>query len=187
MEGSLQRIGNGGLPSAASSPQRRTPQQPLSCTHCRQRKIKCDKIHPCSNCKRSGLVCVFPERVRHTKKTRDSSKAVNEELLRRLGKMEELIEKLKVEGRDSDGNRLGPSQKSSPKTTQGEGGFSEDVPSLQQSGSDVNRFLGSGFWRSLTHEVGPHALPYHNLSLCKAETLLTAFHTIGRRSEASNG
>ena len=187
MEGSLQRIGSGGLPSAGSTSQRRTPQQLLSCTHCRQRKIKCDKIHPCSNCKRSGLVCVFPERVRHPKKTRDSSKAVNEELLRRLGKMEALIEKLKVEGRDSDGNRIGPSQTSSPKTIQGEGGMSEDVPSPQQSGTDVNRFLGSGFWRSLTHEVSLHALPYHKLLLYKAETLLTAFRAIGRRPEASNG
>lgn len=101
--------------------------------------------------------------------------------------MEELIEKLKVEGRDSDGNRLGPSQTSSPKTIQGEGGMSEDVPSPQQSGTDVNRFLGSGFWRSLTHEVSPHALPYCKLFLYKAETLLTAFYAIGRRPEASNG
>ena len=101
--------------------------------------------------------------------------------------MEELIEKLKVEGRDNDGNRLGSSQKSSPKMIQGEGGLSEDVPSPQQGGTDVNRFLGSGFWRSLTHEVSLHALPYHKLLLYKVEALLTALYAIGTRPEASDG
>lgn len=72
--------------------------------------------------------------------------------------MEELIEKLKVQGTDNDGSRLGPSKSPSPNTSQGEGGLSEDVPSPQQSATDVNRFIGSGFWRSLTHEVSPHAL-----------------------------
>lgn len=95
--------------------------------------------------------------------------------MRRLGKMEELIEKLKVEGRDNDGSRLGPSKPSSPNTLQGEAGLSEDVPSPQQSGTDVNRFIGSGFWRSLTHEVSPHALPYHKLLLHKPETFTNYF------------
>ena len=79
--------------------------------------------------------------------------------------MEELIEKLKVEGRDNDGSRLSPSKSSNPNTLQGDGGLSEDVPSPQQSGTDVNRFLGSGVWRSLTHEVSPYALQYHKLLL----------------------
>ncbi len=101
--------------------------------------------------------------------------------------MEELIEKLKMEERDNDGSRLGPSKSSSPNTLQGEGGLFEDVPSPQQSVTDVNRFLGSGFWRSLTHEVSPHAPPYDKLLPHKPETLLTTFFAIGRRPKASNG
>ncbi len=107
--------------------------------------------------------------------------------MRRLGKMEELLEKMKVEGRDSDGSRLGPSRSSSGNTLQGKGGLSEEVPSPQQSGTDVNRFLGSGFWRSLTHEVSPHVLPYHKLLLYELNTLLNAFYAVGRRPKASNG
>ena len=101
--------------------------------------------------------------------------------------MEELIEKMKMEERDNDGSRLGPAKSSSPNTLQGKGDLSEEVPSRQQSGTDVNRFLGSGFWRSLTHEASPHALTYHKVLLCKLEALLIAFHAIGRRPKASNG
>ena len=101
--------------------------------------------------------------------------------------MEELIEKLKVEGRDNDGSGLGLSKSPSPNTLQGEGGLSEDAPSPRQSGTDVNRFLGSGYWRSLTHEVSPHAQIYNKLLLRKSKTLLTIFYAIGRRPKASNG
>ncbi|EEU45290.1 uncharacterized protein NECHADRAFT_13054, partial [Fusarium vanettenii 77-13-4] len=34
--------------------------RPRSCIHCRQRKIKCDRQHPCCQCVRSKLECVFP-------------------------------------------------------------------------------------------------------------------------------
>ena len=101
--------------------------------------------------------------------------------------MEELIEKLKVEGRDNDGNRIGPSKSPSPNTLQGEGGLSEDVPSPQQSGTEVNRFIGSGYWRSLTHEVSTHALPCNKLLPHKTRTLLITFYALGRRPKASNG
>ena len=74
--------------------------------------------------------------------------------------MEELIEKLKVEGKDNDGSGPGLSTSPSPNTLKGEGGLSEDVPSPQQSGTDVDRFLGSGYWRSLTHEVSSPAQLY---------------------------
>lgn len=40
------------------------PRVRLSCEMCRQRKIKCDKLSPCTNCQRFGAVCVPVERVR---------------------------------------------------------------------------------------------------------------------------
>ncbi|KAL9131066.1 MAG: hypothetical protein Q9217_000889 [Psora testacea] len=74
-------------------------QYPLSCTNCRQRKVKCNKIHPCSPCQRSGLDCVFPERVRHPKKKKTGLKTTNEELLARVNRMERLIGRMEGEGR----------------------------------------------------------------------------------------
>lgn len=153
MDGQIQHAGSGELTPANSTLPRRTTQQPLSCIHCRQRKIKCDKTHPCTKCKRSGLDCVFPERVRHPKRRRDGSKA-NNELLHRLGRMEELIEKMKTEGKDMDGNKIGSFGPASPETPDSKGSMSDGTRSSQETGIDVSRFIGSAFWRSLTNEVG---------------------------------
>ena len=40
-----------------------TPSAPVkqrSCLTCRQRKVRCDKASPCSNCRRADIACVFP-------------------------------------------------------------------------------------------------------------------------------
>ena len=31
-----------------------------SCAICRSRKVRCDKLLPCSNCRRANIACVFP-------------------------------------------------------------------------------------------------------------------------------
>lgn len=44
---------------ARSLPPRKTTTTPqLSCELCRKRKVKCDKLTPCTNCAASGTVCV---------------------------------------------------------------------------------------------------------------------------------
>lgn len=35
-------------------------QKPRSCAICRRRKVRCDKLSPCSNCRRANIPCVFP-------------------------------------------------------------------------------------------------------------------------------
>lgn len=50
----------GRKPSHKSS----APRVRLSCEMCRQRKIKCDKLSPCTNCQRFGTICVPVERAR---------------------------------------------------------------------------------------------------------------------------
>jgi hypothetical protein len=84
---------------AQAEPQARDPSdlQPLSCTHCRQRKIKCDKSNPCSACKRSGTDCIFPKRIRVPRGQQGvrHSKFRDNELLRRIGKLEALVERMR--------------------------------------------------------------------------------------------
>jgi len=132
---------------------------PISCTHCRQRKIKCDKVQPCAPCQRSGLDCVFPERARHPKKNKTASKATNDELLARLSRMEQLIGQMEGGGKPGAEDRRKSSQ--SPE-------IGDTVPLRHTSldrrvsgdsahgstGDGLNRFIASGFWRSLTNEVG---------------------------------
>ncbi|RHZ47435.1 Zn(II)2Cys6 domain-containing transcription factor nscR, partial [Aspergillus thermomutatus] len=61
--------------------QRKRPQTPhLSCELCRERKIKCDKVDPCTNCVSAGVVCVPVHRPRlprgvHARRARRMSPA----------------------------------------------------------------------------------------------------------------
>ena len=148
------------LSPGSGSGQRNPAQHPLSCTHCRQRKIKCDRKYPCSPCSRSSLNCVFPERARHPKKKATGSKATNDELMRRLGRMEELIEKMKVDGKDVGEKKPVGEGSASPETSLSRH-TSEARSETRSPGSNdpeyaedgMNRYLGSHFWRSLSSEV----------------------------------
>lgn len=188
MADSLQHSASGNALSPGSS-QRNPAQLPLSCTHCRQRKIKCDKKYPCSPCSRSNLNCVFPERARHPKKKSAGSKATNDELMRRLGRMEELIDKMKTEGKDVNGKKLVEDGSTSPDTSRSR--RTSEAPS--SNGPDpaedgMNRYIGTYFWRSLSSEVSAvisymaaEPLPmYHARSL-------TMWRSTGPRPQRDNG
>ena len=159
--------GSATAPKSSSDHPSQQQQHPLSCTHCRQRKIKCDKVHPCSPCQRSNIQCIFPERARHSKKKRSTPKATNDELIRRLGRMEELIEKMKVEGTSPLINTIeDPRRSNSPRSPQitrrtSEESRSQESVGTENAGDGATTFMGSGFFRSLTNEV-LHVLPSSN-------------------------
>ncbi|KAK3368549.1 fungal-specific transcription factor domain-containing protein [Podospora didyma] len=52
--------------AATSSPSPWTPKA-RSCIICRSRKVRCDKLSPCSNCRRANIPCVFPSNERPPK------------------------------------------------------------------------------------------------------------------------
>lgn len=64
------------------------PQKVFTCIRCFERKVKCDKLNPCSNCTRSKAECVFrvPPPARRRKKQTPEA-----QLLERLKKYEELL------------------------------------------------------------------------------------------------
>ncbi|KAI1030165.1 hypothetical protein LB504_010453 [Fusarium proliferatum] len=72
-----------------------TPSDPLplrSCTFCRQRKVKCDRQKPCSNCLRGNNDCSYPTgRGRAAKK---SAQTLDARLVDRLQKLENIIKQL---------------------------------------------------------------------------------------------
>ncbi|KAI1041785.1 hypothetical protein LB505_008446 [Fusarium chuoi] len=72
-----------------------TPSDPLplrSCTFCRQRKVKCDRQKPCSNCLRANNDCSYPAgRGRAAKK---STQTLDARLVDRLQKLENIIKQL---------------------------------------------------------------------------------------------
>jgi len=75
---------------------------PRSCVTCRRRKVRCDKLMPCSNCRRAHIQCVFPAPGRAPRRprardvdapTRNSTER-EAELLKRLRKLEGIVEEL---------------------------------------------------------------------------------------------
>lgn len=76
-------------PPAAAAAQGQDPLGPkaqLTCEMCKRRKIKCDKLRPCTACRNAGTICVPVERARlprgrsggrKKKKSADSNVNVN--------------------------------------------------------------------------------------------------------------
>ena len=64
---------------------------------CRKRKVKCDKTHPCSNCNRAHIECVFPSPGRAPRKARKLAEGRDKELLERLRRLEGVVKGMGVE------------------------------------------------------------------------------------------
>lgn len=150
--------------------------KPLSCSNCRQRKVKCDKSDPCSACHRAGVECVFPNRVRTSKGRRGATKAKSAEISRRISRLEGLIERFGTVARDGSAdsapNNASPAATttaSSPSDTthdanQASSKHGVQRPSREQERStehqcpakeDLDSYLSSKFWINLSDEVSP--------------------------------
>lgn len=76
----------------SSLQKRRVRPDPVSCQSCRSKKLKCNRVHPCSNCTARGITCNFlvpPKRQNVTHNTTHS----NVDLLERIEKLETLIQR----------------------------------------------------------------------------------------------
>lgn len=130
----------------------------LSCTNCRKRKVKCNKLSPCSACERSCLSCVFPNRARLPRGRTGGSKATNNELLRRLSKLEELLENAQ---KNENNEPIKPATTYNSRGTSGstpniESGAADGAASQHVTNEALDKYIGTNFWKSLIHEVGGH-------------------------------
>lgn len=66
------------------------PLREYSCLICRQRKVKCDRLDPCSNCVKAEAECSFIAPVRGKRK---SKKPTHEGLHAKLRRYERMLEK----------------------------------------------------------------------------------------------
>jgi hypothetical protein len=89
-------VGQAGASHRSSAPRVR-----LTCEACRQRKVKCDKLSPCTSCQRLGVVCVPVERARlprgRTRKPTERIVGSDKELAERVAKLEKLLKKVASE------------------------------------------------------------------------------------------
>lgn len=81
---------------------------PRSCVVCRQRKVKCDRQQPCSNCTRSKCACVYPTgRGRAPKRAR---RVADAQLADKLARLETIIQRMAAESGPGLGVTSGKSQ-----------------------------------------------------------------------------
>ncbi|KAI9697150.1 MAG: hypothetical protein M1820_007885 [Bogoriella megaspora] len=73
---------------------------PRSCVTCRRRKVKCDKKHPCSNCTRAHIDCIYPAPGRAPRKVK---KAQDGDLMDRLRRLEGIVKSLEPDMLENDG------------------------------------------------------------------------------------
>lgn len=64
-------------------------QRVLACVACQQRKVKCDRKFPCSNCIKSNVTCVPASRATRQRRRRFPER----ELLARIRQYEDLLKK----------------------------------------------------------------------------------------------
>lgn len=149
---------------ASQTPRKLPTRKVLSCTSCRQRKIKCDKANPCEPCLESGLECIYPaRRARAPRGHRDALKARDEELLSRIRHLESMLAN-KADtrlGTPTEGPLKAPATsvpdllplRSDGVSDVGRGVTVDDhyAAFVKQQGSS-SRHLNSGFWSSLSNE-----------------------------------
>jgi hypothetical protein len=137
----------------------------LSCLTCRQRKIKCDKLSPCSGCQKSKFSCSYPPKLR----SRTKKAASNQALKLRLEKLEDLVQTLSKPSTKHDST-------SPTRRINGEGpGSSAELGRLVTEG-DESRYIENSFWVTLSNEVSlfaailPPFADIHDLKRCLASS-----------------
>ncbi|RMJ29048.1 Transcription factor [Aspergillus sp. HF37] len=110
-----------------------------SCLSCRQRKVKCDRQNPCSNCDRTGSECIFPPGPgRAPKRPRG---ARDPRLLERLWKLEGIV------------CRLGAELDSDDEDPKGDTGNNDKPGTVSQRESQTNPTIEQEFGRLLIDET----------------------------------
>jgi hypothetical protein len=125
----------------------------LSCSNCRTRKIKCDKIQPlCGQCSRFGLDCVFPSR----KPTRRAPRPRQSELLDRISRLESIVNQAdpaKLKQLDEGDIEVLPDKTSLSATLDDRCEESQAAAAQIASLEVGDQYLSSGFWGNLCAEV----------------------------------
>ncbi|KAI0144322.1 hypothetical protein GGR57DRAFT_337417 [Xylariaceae sp. FL1272] len=135
-----------------------------SCVLCRQRKVKCDRRQPCSNCIKSGATCVHPPGPgRAAKRPRQ---AVDTKVLDRLSQLEGTIKRLQHQAKERE-NALYDSPSGLQKAFSSRGSrLSEQTAHAQNPESNVapdlgrlvvdessTRYVSNAMWADLTDSI----------------------------------
>lgn len=135
-----------------------------SCAVCRSRKVRCDKLSPCSNCRRANIACVFPSKDRPprwasriTKNAASTVKAPQgvdpelgdakvDQVVKRLQNLESLVKELsgQLEHANAAASSTAGSSSSvnSPGSSTHERDADHQIDTLSTTGTNVQKQFG---------------------------------------------
>jgi len=99
-----------------------------SCLACQKRKVRCNRDHPCENCVKGSMACIYPAHTRRRPRGLGKKNENYEEMRTRVARLEELLQNLRGSGEKGNGSRL-----------------------LDKGGQSL--YIGNAFWASLSDEV----------------------------------
>ncbi|KAJ4317810.1 hypothetical protein N0V84_007172 [Fusarium piperis] len=151
-----------------------------SCVVCRSRKVRCDKLSPCSNCRRAGIPCVVPSNDRPPRWARRLERVVDgstqqgahdaepagEQVMERLRNLEDLVKELRGQLEQASAGASPAGSGSAQGNPPSEGRRDGSSPSTSNT-SDVQkhfgrmvlqdgsraRYVASGFWSRISDEL----------------------------------
>ncbi|KAI9662392.1 MAG: hypothetical protein M1821_008559 [Bathelium mastoideum] len=118
------------------------PEATLTCEQCRSRKTKCDKLAPCSACRKAGITCVPVQRVRLPRGRSGVDSKQSGNLRDRVRKLESLVQGIE---------RTTPESKSSSSANHRSN--VDRVNSLDQPDPSQLGYVSGDFWSALSEEV----------------------------------
>ncbi|KAI1418465.1 fungal-specific transcription factor domain-containing protein [Hypoxylon sp. FL1857] len=152
-----------------------------SCVTCRTRKVRCDKMSPCSNCRRANIPCVFPtvdktpRWARRLERVANSAKAAQEadpnvnQVMDRLRSLEGLVKELssQLEQAHASSARGSPAANSPENSNQDRDSDNKVESSSATNVSSMNtqfgrlvlgdagqsRYVSTGFWSRVNDEL----------------------------------
>lgn len=152
---------------------------PWSCFNCRRRKVRCDRLMPCTYCSKGNLDCAFPASGRMPTRRHDlipikSGREKQTELLGRIKRLESLVEDLSMQLDGETAKMNSSKHENSAKDRQGllprESKSSHLGPTTTEFGrlftkENGTMYIGNRFWSVLWDEVriaGPVSISsYH--------------------------
>ncbi|KAI0425544.1 fungal-specific transcription factor domain-containing protein [Xylaria sp. FL1042] len=152
--------------SNSQAAQSTQPTHLRSCVLCRQRKVKCDRRQPCSNCIRAGSNCVHPPGAgRAAKRPRQ---AVDTKVLDRLSHLETTIRRLQQQAKSREAESQIASESASEHALSAEpqarerkspvDDASQETEAVPELGRLVveesqSRYVSNVMWADLTEEI----------------------------------
>ncbi|OJK04243.1 hypothetical protein ASPACDRAFT_50126 [Aspergillus aculeatus ATCC 16872] len=123
----------------------------LSCTFCRQKKLRCDRLQPCSSCVKRGLDCVYTHPTSATSRRNPPTSARH--LSQRIRQLEELVTVLQKAG--DAGHETGPlhtAQKRQVDEADGQDVITSSLGSMRVDPTGMS-YVSGAHWAALQDSI----------------------------------